>query len=145
MGQPTWRSVRTLIVPEQAGWQWTVGLESVTPNTLLKIEVAMNTTWTPDGFIVPCSADGDSSRAIHRDDVMIPTASLGALIARIGGSTADQTIESNRHMMLFAVGRFCVLQVPETAKGSLFLGVNDRAVCMHRVAGHLSVTISEAL
>lgn len=145
MGQPTWRPVRTLDVPEQAGLQWTPVLDLVTPGKILKVEVAVNATWTPDGFTAPCGADGDSSGSIQRDNLMVPNAPLGALIGRIGGSTADQTADVNRNMLLFSVGRFCVLQIPDTAKGSLFLGVNDRAVCMSRVQGQLSVTISEAL
>src|SRR5215475_3664600 len=105
MGQPTWRQARTLNVPEQGGLQWTLGLDFVTPGKLIKIQVEVNTTWTPEGFALPCGADGDSSGAIQRDNLMVPNAPIGALIGRIGGSTADQTADTNRNMLLFSVGR----------------------------------------
>ena len=82
--------MRTLSVPEQPGLQWTPALDFITPGKILKIEVAAGATWTPEGFIAPCGADGDSSGAFHpgtlqRDNLMVPNAPIGALIGRIGG------------------------------------------------------------
>ena len=69
---------------------------------------------------------------------------IGALIGRIGGSSADQAVDAVR-MLLFAVGRVCVLPTPDTTKGALFLGVNDKPALMSKLTGALAVSISEAL
>jgi hypothetical protein len=74
------------------------------------------------------------------------------MIGRIGGSTVDSTPDSTTSTppapptrILFAVGRFCVVMVPATLSGALFLGVNDAASQMAGVQGHLSYSVYEAL
>jgi hypothetical protein len=48
-------------------------------------------------------------------------------------------------MLLFAVGRLCVLQVPDDRRGTLFLGVNDKPEAAARLTGQLRVRVYEAL
>jgi hypothetical protein len=102
-------------------------------------------TWKPEGMDPPCDADGDLSHP-PTPSVTLPLAraARGALIGRIGGSTADETPD-DKSMLLFAVGRLCVLQVPDDKRGSLFLAVNDRAEAAVQIQGSLEVEIFEAL
>jgi hypothetical protein len=67
MTQPIWRKlVSELRVPEPQQ-QWALALEAMTSGKLMKIEVVVDParnppvigTWTPKGFVSPCTADGD--------------------------------------------------------------------------------------
>lgn len=98
----------------------------------------MNQTWKPEGTKT-CTADGET--ALDRS-VLLPAAPGGALIAKIGGSSADTTIDK---VPLFAVGRHCVFTVEAGKAGTLYLGVNDAVGSMARLTGHLTVKLWEAL
>ena len=69
----------------------------------------------------------------------------GALIAKIGGSTADVKPDKDK-TTLFSVGRHCVFSIADAAKvGSLYLGINDSKETIARVQGGLQVKIYESL
>ncbi len=197
MTQPIWRKlVSELRVPE-AQQQWALALEAMTSGKLMKIEVVVDAarnppvigTWTPSGFVSPCTADGDfkgtaqspnppvapppaappptatlaptvppaapaavvpvasPTAALAAGTPLVPSAPRGALIARIGGSTADQIADTALPpvRVLFSIGRKCVFTVPDKLTGSLFLGVNDDPSRMADVSGMLMVDIYEAI
>ena len=98
----------------------------------------MNQTWQPEGT-KRCTADGET--ALDRT-VLLPAAPAGALIAKIGGSSADTTVDK---IPLFAVGRHCVFTVEAGKAGTLYLGVNDAVGSMARLTGSLTVRLWEAL
>jgi hypothetical protein len=75
---------------------------------------------------------------------MVAGAAVGALLAKIGGSTADLKPDKEK-VVLFAVGRHCVFTVEATKTGTLYLGVNDALDSLVRVRGQLEITLSEAL
>jgi hypothetical protein len=140
MGSPTWRQVvPELTVPTKTGDLWTLAREYVLPGRLLKIEA--DGQWQPEGLTL-CGPDGDPSSAAV--DLPLARAARGALLARIGGSTADHTADAQT-MLLFAVGRVCVVRVPEDKQGALFLGINDRASSASKLAGNLKVRVFEGL
>jgi hypothetical protein len=137
-----------------------MAVEVLTVGRLVKIAVVVDPTrqppefgmWTPEGFAQRCSADGDFSGTARRPvpttgTPLVASAPLGALIGRIGGSTADQTLDTtqNPSRLVFSVGRKCVFKVPATPIGSLFLGVNDDPTRMANVQGRLMVDIYEAI
>ncbi|WP_428671111.1 hypothetical protein [Reyranella sp.] len=199
MTQPVWRKlVSELRVPE-VQQQWALALEVITSSKLMKIEVVVDParglaatgTWTPKGFVSPCTADGDFNGTAQSPNApvhpplasppplatlapagvpvaplpaaapvasptaapatgttLVPSAPRGALIARIGGSTADQgpdPSETAPARIVFAIGRKCVFTVPEKPTGSLFLGVNDDPSRMADVSGAILVDIYEAI
>jgi hypothetical protein len=161
MATPIWRKIVSQLVVPEAGQQWTVALEALTVGKMMKVEVVVDPgatppipgTWTPKGYTNPCTADGYfDSEALPPGGNPAPTPLLagtppGALIARIGGSTADQTIDAAEKpkRIVFSIGRRCVFTVPDAPTGSLFLGVNDAAARMAAVAGSLKVNIYEAV
>jgi hypothetical protein len=167
MPQPIWRKIVTeMMVPEQPGIPWTLVLEYLTPGKLMKIEVVVDLarvppvagTWTPRGFVAACTADGDflgtarGNAPQQGDPLLVSAAPVGALIACIGGSTADQAVDSNPNpqgatpkRLCFAVGRTCVFSVPQAPLGALFMGVNDHVTRMAGMAGSLLVNVYEGL
>jgi hypothetical protein len=109
-------------------------------------------TWTPKGSHDACTADGYFSLEQQSGDPLpgvlpVGAAPRGALIARIGGSTADQGADSASPpaRIVFSIGRKCIFTVPTAPAGSLFLGVNDAPAHMAEVTGQLFVNIFEAL
>jgi hypothetical protein len=102
-------------------------------------------SWTPLGSNHSCTADGDLTGLSRRDCLIVPGARLGALICKIGGSTADLTLDSSA-VTVFAIGRFCVFRAPDEPKaGPMFLGANDSPVAAAQIQGSLEVVISVAL
>lgn len=161
MAQPAWRLiVESKQIPERLTVQWTSVLDYAPPGKLLKIEVVEDLAATPPitGRWVPkdfpgtrCSADGDyDNRQPAQGTPLLGSAPRGALIGRIGGSTADQGVDTATpptppSRLLFSVGRFCVLMVPQSPAGALFLGVNDSPDRMSGVRDALYVNVYEAL
>jgi len=98
--------------------------------------------WKPES-VGECTADGNPT-AERSDSLLIAGAAVGALLAKIGGSTADLKPETDK-VVLFAVGRHCVFTVDATKAGTLYMGVNDTLQSLVRVQGQLEITLSEAL
>jgi hypothetical protein len=154
MAKPAWREIGSGRVPEREGVQWTQLVENVTPGKVIKIEVIRtgnplaDQNWTPK-ITGQCTADGKLSPAAPGNDkIALPGAPAGCLIGRLGGSSVDMTADSGSSpsKIMFSVGRFCVLVVPDSVKGgALFLGANDTSDQMGLVADHLDVKVSEAL
>jgi hypothetical protein len=158
MPQPAWRLiVQNRPIPDPQAVSWTPILDYAPPGKLLKIVVVEDPNanppvigkWRPKDFPADgCSADGDyENKQSTTGTPLVASAPRGALIGRIGGSTADQTPDANTapNRILFAVGRYCVLMVPQSPAGALFLGVNDSPDRMGNVANNLYVNIYEGL
>jgi hypothetical protein len=154
MGQRTWRQITTVKVPEREGCAWTPVLDYLTPGKMYRLEVPMQAVaaapaqppqdqkWHPESA-GECTADGNPTTE-RSDSLLIGGAAVGALLAKIGGSTADLRPEKDK-TVLFAVGRHCVFTVEATKAGTLYLGVNDTLGSLIRVRGQLEITLSEAL
>jgi len=140
MAQPSWRQIKRVMVPERDGSLWTPALDYITPGKLYRIVVearlfgpaadsdppaasdpgapppasapappATDQHWTPESG-TECTADGDP--ALQRSgSLTLDSCAPGALIAKIGGSTADLKPDKDR-LLLFSVGRHCVFSVP---------------------------------
>jgi hypothetical protein len=75
----------------------------------------------------------------------LESCAVGALIAKIGGSTADVKPDKDK-VVLFSAGRHCVFSIADATKaGSLYLGMNDTKESVAKLQGQLEVTIFEAL
>jgi hypothetical protein len=77
-----------------------------------------------------CGPDGVRSLGLPQD-VMVPGAPIGALVAKIGGSSADKPDASKQ--TVFAVGSECVVVLDGKSSGTLFLTMNDEPT---QFAGH---------
>ncbi|MFN2407675.1 MAG: hypothetical protein ABR594_16625 [Pyrinomonadaceae bacterium] len=144
MGQPTWREIRKLKVPGDAKMAWTPAMDFVTPGKLYRIIVDAKQEWKPDSGSAKCNADGDATVKLS-SEVVLSTSAIGALIAKIGGSTADLKPDTNK-VTVFSAGRHCVFSVADATKaGPLYLGINDLPNSQAKVAGQIEVTIEESL
>ena len=107
---------------------------------LLKLEVADKTsTWTYAPNVVS-SANGDPNSRIQIDARLLGEAPVGALIAKIGGSSAGSSDGK-----LFLVGDFCIIRLDDKQEGPLFLTINDGPKGFTDNSGQISVNIFEAL
>jgi hypothetical protein len=220
MGQPTWREIKTLRVPEHRGVVWTPALDYVTPAKLYLIRVeppspaartepeppyepqdpairalaaagashearlnALNAAgraahakhpthdhnppnagkpqgrepdkgnpaaaasppeqhWQPEATPA-CTADGDPN--VNRAEVITDTCAPGALIGKVGGSTADVKPDKEK-VTVFGVGRHCVFSITDATKtGALYLGMNDARASLTHASGSLEIKIYESL
>jgi len=129
---------------------WTLAVDYIAGTVKLKIEVeASDSLWqyAPDQY---CKAGGTT-----RNDLaaILPAAPIGALIGKVGGSTADfpppaaaggQPGTLPTSIKLFAVGVYAVIDVKDTESGPLFLTMNDTLAGFPNHAGTMKVKISLA-
>ena len=130
-------------------------LDYLTPGKMYRLEVPtqaiaaaaaqrplQDQKWHPESA-GECTADGNPTTE-RSDNLLIASAAVGALLGKIGGSTADMKPDKDK-VVLFAVGRHCVFTVEATKAGTLYLGVNDTLDCLGRVRGQLEIALSELL
>jgi hypothetical protein len=86
-----------------------------------------------------CGPGGDPSEGFD-DRNLHKSALRGCLVAKIGGSAGD-TPGSDK---LFAVGSYCIFEIPENVGGSLFVTMNDDPKRFHLHEGSLTIKVSEA-
>ncbi|HKV61837.1 MAG TPA: hypothetical protein VJO16_07990 [Candidatus Acidoferrum sp.] len=114
---------------------WTLAYEYVRAPALVEIE-ANDDEWE----YAPgkkCSANGDLSSTLRPQDAILTTAPVGALIAKVGGSTAG--ISDGR---LFVVGKKALLQLDQNTSGPLFLTINDQLSGLQNNDKSIKVKIS---
>jgi hypothetical protein len=87
-----------------------------------------------------CTADGDPRASLNPATCLMTDAPPGALIAKIGGSTAGKT----DGLKLYVVGSFCVIELDDKTKGPLFLTMNHDPMSSLERNGSLKVTISQS-
>jgi hypothetical protein len=96
-----------------------------------------------------CGADG-SIKGGTKTTALVTTAAVGALVGKVGGSTADlpdasttaSTATSGRK--LFAVGSYAVIALTSNDSGPLFLTMNDGPEGFATHSGSLWVLIEDA-
>ncbi len=101
-----------------------------------------------------CGPDGLRS-AGSPASAFLPSAPLGALIAKIGGSSADAppppgvvgaaAVSSPGGPFFFAVGSFCTVEIQATTKGPLFVTMNDQLAGFDLHNGTIALVVEEAL
>jgi hypothetical protein len=114
-----WTSVATLRCQTKTFLEpWVLVAETVLGATHLQMKVSSG-KWIvlPDCW--PCGADGIPGLPLAANQLLVADCPAGALIGKIGGSSAS-TSDSKP----FAIGRHCVIAVPEHAVGPLFVGIN---------------------
>jgi hypothetical protein len=97
---------------------WYRVVEHVAAGKLLKFDAKGEWAFFP-GFAQKCGPDGFLGLPIPDARLMLPNAPVGALIGKIGGSTADQ-----KDGTLFSIGSFSIFAVPEKAGGPVYFGLN---------------------
>jgi hypothetical protein len=129
-----WIEQRKVRVAMDVARIWTIALEYIEAPVVLRITCADNQKWTYSvATKKSCSPDGDP--AAWSDQSLLPTAPLGALIGKLGGSSCDKLGQ------IFAIGTTCVISADQTFKGSLFLGMNDTISALADHGGAFDISI----
>jgi hypothetical protein len=95
---------------------WLKVSDHVSAGKLLKVSAEGEWTFLPD-FAGKCSPDGFLGLPLPYDKLLVPTTALGALIGKLGGSSADQ-----KDGTLFTIGKFTIVAAEKG--GPLYVGVN---------------------
>jgi hypothetical protein len=131
-----WAEVFKVEVSAKPQGLWTLVAEYVCGPVLVKIEAAPDGQWNYSETGA-CTADGDLLSLISPQTCLLRGAPVGALIAKICGSTAGTSDGT-----MFLVGRSCIYEVDQTKRGPLYLTINDELTGMANNHGKLAVTVS---
>jgi|SRR5579862_1362142 len=153
-----WKRVALVVIPAKPAGLWELALDYVSGSRLVQIRVMatddrgnnVETSWKPDAS-ASSTADGidiEAKDACTADKMLSRMARRGALIAKIGGSTADipdggNTAAPWANRKVFTVGSRCVVPVASTEGGPLFLTMNDCPSGFPQHEGRLHVLIEE--
>jgi hypothetical protein len=85
-----------------------------------------------------CGADGDPKAPVNPANCLLPDAPPGSLIAKIGGSPAGKTSDG---LKSFVVGSFCIIDIDDKSKGTLYLTMNADPMGLLERGGHLYVKV----
>lgn len=94
---------------------WFRMAEYVSAGKLLKISAEGEWSFLPR---LRCGPDGYPGFPLPYEKLPVPTTALGALVGKLGGSSADQ-----KDGTVFAIGSFTIVAVPEKS-GPFYVGVN---------------------
>lgn len=136
----TWTRLTTgFTVPAKPRGLWTLVLDYVDAPATLKIVAADDATWsyTPG---IWCDADGDLTAMIARARCLLEKGPVGALIGKLGGSTAGSDDGT-----LFLAGQSCVVNVAQGNGGPLYLTINDEITGLGNNAGTISVEVLRSI
>ena len=117
------------IEDENISWPWQMALEGFRDVTYLRLEA--KGTWRAAGDqFPPFPTDGLVGFPSPTDRVILQECPIGALIGKIGGSSASTVVPaagaspSLSAGQIFAIGTHCQLVVPTGAIGPLYIGFN---------------------
>jgi hypothetical protein len=108
---------------------WLMVLESLDDSTHLKIEAEGD--WKVEASVVPsCGPDGLPGFTLPGDQLVMARCRYGALIGKLGGSSAAHFTPEKPGAALiadepFAIGSFCLQKLPSGTRSPLFIGVNS--------------------
>jgi len=175
MTEITWREVKRVDVNMTPGALWRLALEYVQGPRLLRLRVlnskgepvlngepglnkdgkakvdpAGKVDWPTWGLADSiCSPDGNPRNPPKDTLLLCSRAPQGALIGKLGGSSADHPDTAPNSQpygtrKVFAVGTYCVIAVAKDDSGPLFLTRNETLDAFNADMGHLNVLIEEA-
>lgn len=115
---------------------WTLIIDYLPGPAAIKI-AANDAQWSySEAPTTQCGADGDPDSLLARTRCLLTTAPVGALVGKIGGSTAGVVSDG----ALFVVGRSCVVQIPEGG-APVYLTINDESGGMANNSGQIDVSV----
>lgn len=123
-------------VPARPMGLWTWVADYVEGPAWIEVKVSGDQAWlfTPTES---CGADGTISTMIDREKALVPQGLVGALVLKLGGSTADLAGEFVR-----VAGRRALIRVEKEQSGPLFLTMNDEIGGFADNSGELQVEIT---
>jgi hypothetical protein len=118
----TWTPIQTLPLPTGAvALPWLKLIDTIRGATHLMITATGS--WSPmPGLLAPCVPDGLAGLVLPPDRTVLSDAPPGALIGRIGGSSAGLKADG-----AFVIGTSCVVPVQAGSIGPLYVSFNITA------------------
>lgn len=113
---------------------WTWAYEWIEGPALIRFEAEGKWQYSPASR--ECTADGDLNAMICARNCLMADAPVGALLAKIGGSTAGA-----RDGKVFLVGRKAVISIDPNTSGPIMLSINDELTGMSDNSGTVKVKI----
>ncbi len=117
-------------------WTWMV--DDVTGPALIKIEATPGKQWAYSPG-KGCGPDGDLGSVLRTENALLKDAPIGALIAKIGGSTAGF-----KDGKTYVVGGKAIIRIDDKGGGPILLTINDERSGFIDNSGEMEVTISVA-
>jgi hypothetical protein len=159
MTELVWRNVKTTEKTSELkmtpGSLWRRAIDFVPGPRLLRLQVtdkdgkplAAAAQWGPAGNL--SSPDGLPTSPPKGTLLLCTTAPIGALIGKLGGSSADNPDTTANAppfgtKKVFAVGSYCVISLSKDDGGPLFLTRNDVLDAFSQDMGSLFILIEEA-
>ena len=112
---------------------WLMALDCFEGYTHLRITAGGKWEMLP-GLSIQCGPDGRSDIPIASDALLLPSCRPGALIGKIGGSSAslDRPAAPGADPVagepaVFAIGSACIVALKDLPLGPLFVGINIEA------------------
>ena len=131
---------RVSVPATPAAGMWSVALEWI--EGPCRLCISADGEWSfADEADAKCGPDGSPVSHIPASRCLNPDAPVGALIGKIGGSTADSSVEGT---LRFVVGRYCAFRLAAEHSGPLFLTINDTRTGYADNGGQVQVTIERS-
>lgn len=136
MTEPAWLplKLKTDKIVAKPDALWTLVCEYIKGPMKLKIEATGTWEYSPTKS---CGPDG-SRQAGFLADALNPSAPLGTLIGKVGGSPADKPTSS------FVAGSFVVVVLDDKAEGALYFTMNDQISHFEEHAKEVTITVQQA-
>jgi hypothetical protein len=139
MDAKSWQDPTTVEISTTPAGLWTKAVEFVPAGTVLKLEVDPSAAWRySNQHQRTCGPDGEIGAAAD-SGLLMPEAPVGAVIGKIGGSSAGKSDGTQ-----FVVGAFALLTVAQDKSGPLFLTMNVNPAHRPATNDRIGVSVFEA-
>lgn len=132
----TWSETKDVVIKARPEGIWTWAFDYVKGPVMIKIQASG--AWSYSAA-KQCGPDGDLNVLMSSAKALLPGAPIGALILKVGGSTAGTTDGTVK-----VAGSGALVEIPDTVSGPIFLTINDELTGLADNHGELKVTISIA-
>jgi hypothetical protein len=115
-----WQQIKSFSAKKvELGGIWLLVVDYIAAGKILKLKAEGEWSFLP-GHAQQCDPNGFLGFPLPDEKLLLSTTALGALIGKLGGSTADQ-----KDGTVFAIGTFAMVTVPTTTPGPLFVTINS--------------------
>jgi hypothetical protein len=123
-------------VPAKPAGIWTMAVDWINGPAVVKIEANDDEWYYSEADSGKTRADGHLMSLLSCKACIHPAAPVGALIAKIGGSSAGVSDGT-----LYTIGKFALIEI-DKPKGPLFLTINDELSGLENNRGSIKVSVS---
>jgi hypothetical protein len=129
----TWTQIGDVFsVPAKPAGLWSFAVEYIDGPCLLRVKAKGYWNYSESGA---CGPDGDPGSLLIRERLLFPDGPVGALIAKLGGSSAG-----TKDGAMFLAGSSCIYEVT-AGRGPLFFTINDEFTGMANNTGNVTLEV----